>query len=176
MKAQTIDPQLHMNASCQSQKLCFEYEHFMFHQRATTDRIAFSLRGFFTEDSKQDNILNVCKYVQRHHSSRPDDPKRIYALAIETVINKHRSFLAPIHSSEVGRGKTERDRLSHKWHIPFVNPYVAMTPPGKAFVVFQATLNGRSIEPEDARTILHHRYDQTVEFTKDMLNAFFDAN
>jgi hypothetical protein len=49
MKAHTVNFPLEMNIGVSGQKLCFEYEHFMFHQRATVDRIAFFLSGFFCE-------------------------------------------------------------------------------------------------------------------------------
>jgi hypothetical protein len=89
------------------------------------------------------------------------------------VVNKHQIFLHSIHGNT--RGQTERDILSHKNFIPFANPYVQITPPRRAVVVFQATLNGRRIASENARTILLQRYNQVAEFTKDMLDTFFDA-
>jgi hypothetical protein len=42
-------------------------------------------------------------------------------------------------------------------------------------VVFQATLDKKTVVPESARTILQERYDQIAEFTKDMLDTFFDG-
>ena len=45
MKTHAINSQLHMSIGSSAQKLCFEYEHFMFHLRATVDRIAFFLRN-----------------------------------------------------------------------------------------------------------------------------------
>ena len=45
-KAHVINSQLHMSIGGSAQKLCFEYEHFMFHQKMTADRIAFFLGGF----------------------------------------------------------------------------------------------------------------------------------
>jgi hypothetical protein len=172
-KTHAIKSQLQMNISGSAQKLCFEYEHFMFHQRTTVDRIAFFLSGFFKKGQEQDNILKVRKHVVRQCTKRLDDPKQIYALAIDAVVNKHQSFLNSIHGTT--RGQTERDILSHKSFIPFVNPYVQITPPGKASVVFQATFDGKRIAPESARAILLQRYNQVAEFTKDMLDTFFDA-
>jgi hypothetical protein len=43
-------PKAHISGS--AQKLCFEYEHFMFHQRTTVDRIAFFLSGFDKQRNK----------------------------------------------------------------------------------------------------------------------------
>lgn len=171
-KTQTIRSQLQMIIGSSAQKLCFEYEHFMFHQRATVDRIAFFLSGFFTRGSEQDNIFTMRNHVVRQYANRPDHPKRMYALAIDSIVNKYQSFLDSIHGS---RGRIERDILSHKLFIPFVNPYVQITPPGKVSVVFQATLDGRRVAPESARAILLQRYNQVAEFTRDMLDAFFDA-
>ena len=172
MKTYPINSQLQMNISGSAQKICFEYEHFMFHQRATVDRIAFFLSGFFAKRPEQDNILSLRQHVVRQYANRSDNPKHVYALAIDSVVNKHQGFLASVHST---RGQTERDVLSHKSFIPFVNPYIQIAPPGKASVVFQATLDGKSIVSENARTILLRRYNQAAEFTKDMLDAFFDA-
>lgn len=172
-KTQTIRSDLNMMIGSSAQKVCFEYEHFMFHQKMTADRIAFFLSGFFREE--QGNIFTLQNHVLRQYGRRSDHPKRAYALAIDAVVRKHEEFLRLIHSSEQGRGKTERDILSHLSFIPFVNPYVQITPPGQVSVVFQATFDGRSVVPESARAILLQRYKQIAEFTKDMLDAFFDA-
>lgn len=174
-KTHAITTQLQMNMSGSSQKLCFEYEHFMFHQRATVDRIAFFLSGFFSKGSGQDNFLAVRKDVVRRYARRPDHLKQRFAAAIDTVVRRHQGFLDSIHSSEVGRGQTERDILSHKRFIPFANALVYVNPPGKVSIVFQATVDGRTIAPEDARAILHQRYNQLAAFTKDMLDTFFDT-
>jgi hypothetical protein len=174
-KTHAINSQFQMNMSGSSQKLCFEYEHFMFHQRATVDRIAFFLSGFFSKGPAQDNILNVRKDVVRRYAHRPGHLKHRFAAAIDTGVSRHQDFLDSIHSSGVGRGQTERDILSHKSFIPFVNALVYINPPGKVSIVFQATVDGRTIAPENARAILHQRYNQVAEFTKDMLDTFFDA-
>ncbi len=147
----------------------------MFHQRATVDRIAFFLSGFFSKGPAQDNILDLRKDVVRRYAHRPDYLKHRFAVAIDTVVSRHQGFLDSIHSSGVGRGQTERDIRSHKSFIPFVNALVYINPPGKVSIVFQATVDGRKIAPENARAILHQRYNQVVEFTKDMLDTFFDA-
>ncbi len=120
-KTHAIHTQFQMNMSGSSQKLCFEYEHFMFHQRATVDRIAFFLSGLFSKGSVQDNILAVRKDVVRRYAHRLDHLKQHFAAAIDTVVSRHQGFLDSIHSSGVGRGQTERDILSHKSFIPFVN-------------------------------------------------------
>ena len=174
-RTHAIHSQLQMNMSGSSQKLCFEYEHFMFHQKATVDRIAFFLSSFFSKGSPQDNILNVRKDVVRRYANRPDHLKRRFAIAIDTVVSRHQGFLDSIHSSEAGRGQTERDILSHRKFIPFVNALIYINPPGEVSIVFQATVDGRKIAPENARAILHQRYNQVAEFTKDMLDTFFDA-
>lgn len=172
-KTHPIKSQLQMSIGSSAQKLCFEYEHFMFHQKMTADRIAFFLSSFFREE--QGNIFKLHNHVFKQYANRPNHPKRPYAQAINSVVNRHEGFLSLIHSSEQGRGKTERDILSHMSFIPFVNPYVQITPPGKVSVVFEATLDGKRIAPESARAILLQRYNQIAEFTKDMLDAFFDA-
>jgi hypothetical protein len=171
-KTLAIDSQLNMIIGGSAQKLCFEYEHFMFHQKMTADRIAFYLSSFFKQ--KHRNIFTLRESVKQF-LERPDHPKHRYALAIDAVVSKHQSFLSPIHSSESGRGQTERDILSHQYFIPFASPYVQITPPGKVSVVFQAAVNRRTVAPESAKAILHERYNHIAEFTKDMLDAFFNA-
>lgn len=171
----TIHSQVQMNTSGSSQKLCFEYEHFMFHQRATVDRIAFFLSGFFTRGGPQDNILDVRKDVMRRFGNRSDHPKHRYAVAIDAVVNRHQGFLDSIHTSGRGRGQTERDILSHKTFIPFVNALVFINPPGDVSIEFQATLDGRRVAPNNARAILLQRYNEVTEFIKDMLDTFFSA-
>ena len=172
-KANAIKSRFQMNVGVSAQKLCFEYEHFMFHQKMTADRIAFFLSSFFREE--QGNIFTLHNHVFKQYASRSNHPKRAYAQAINSVVNRHEDFLSLIHSSEQGKGKTERDILSHMSFIPFVNPYVQITPPGKASVVFQATFDGKTTAPESARAILLQRYNKIAEFTKDMLDTFFDA-
>ncbi len=105
----------------------------MFHQRATVDRIAFFLSGFFSKGPAQDNILDVRKDVVRRYANRPDHLKHRFAAAIDTVVSRHQGFLDSIHSSGVGRGQTERDILSHKSFIPFrqvaIRVYLKPEPP-----------------------------------------------
>lgn len=172
-KMQTIRSDLHLMIGSSAQKVCFEYEHFMFHQKMTADRLAFFLSSFFKQ--QQGNILTLRDHLVRQYKSRLDHPKNRYASAIDGAVSRHESFLSSLHSSAQGRGKTERDILSHLSFIPFVNPFIQITPPGKVSVVFQATFDGRSVVPESARVILQRRYEQIAEFTKDMLDAFFDA-
>ena len=155
-----------------AQKLCFEYEHFMFHQKMTADRIAIYLSSFFKQEHS--SIFKLRKSVKQF-SERPDHPKHRYALAIDTVVSKHQNFLSSLHSSESGRGQTERDILSHKNFISFASPYVQITPRGEVSVVFQASVNRKTVAPESARAILHERYNHIAEFTKDILDAFFNA-
>lgn len=171
-KTHVINSQLHMNTGGSAQKLCFEYEHFMFHQKMTADRIAFYLSSFFKQE--HGNIFKVLKSVKQF-SERPDHPKHRYALAIGAVVSKHQSFLNSIHSSTSGRGQTERDIVSHQNFIAFASPYVQITPPGEVTVVFQAAVNRKTVASESARAILHERYNHIAEFTKDMLDAFFNA-
>jgi hypothetical protein len=172
-KIHKINSQLHMSIGSSAQRLCFEYEHFMFHQKMTSDRMSYYLSSFFKQ--QQGNIFALRKHVIRQYTNRADHPKYRYALAVDAVVSRHQSFLNSIHSSTQGRGQTERDILSHTSFIPFVNPYVLITPPGKVSVVFQATLDKKTVVPESARAILYGRYNQIAEFTKDMLNTFFDA-
>lgn len=171
----TINSQLQVMVSGSSQKLCFEYEHFMFHQKATLDRLAFFLSGFFDIGSRQDNILKLQKYIRSNYANRPDHLKHRFAVAIDTVTSRHQDFLDSIHSYIQGRGRTERDILSHKYFIPFANALVYINPPGKVSIDFQATVDGRKIAPENARAMLHQRYNEVAAFTKDMLDAFFDV-
>lgn len=172
IKTHTIDSRLRMNTGGSAQKLCFEYEHFMVHQKMTADRISFYLSSFFKQEHR--NIFTLRKAIGQF-LERPDHPKHRYALAINTIVSKHQSFLSSIHSYTQGRGQTERDILSHMGFIPFANPYVQITPPGEVSLVFQAAVNKRTVAPESARAILQERYNQIAGFTKDTLDAFFDA-
>ena len=171
-KTHVIDFQFHMSIGGSAQKLCFEYEHFMFHQKMTADRIAFFLGGFFKNSPR--NIFKLRESVGQF-SERLDHPKHRYALAIEAVVSKHQSFLSSIHSYTQGRGETERDVLSHMSFIPFTSPYVLITPPGKVSVVFQAALDKKTVAPESARAILHERYDRVEHFYKGYARHFLDA-
>jgi hypothetical protein len=111
----------------------------------------------------------------RRLGDRSDHPKHRYAVAIDAVVNRHQGFLDSIHTSGRGRGQTERDILSHKTFIPFVNALVFINPPGDVSIEFQATFDGRRVAPNNARAILLQRYSEVTEFTKDMLDTFFGA-
>lgn len=146
-----------------TQKLIFEYEHFMLHSRIVLDRISCWLNYYFDTNSR-----NVFKLYNELKKNRVKDPM---AQIVISTIDKHRAFLEiHISSDKASSRRTERDFIAHKGEIQITNVNIHSIPPALIKVVLYC--QDREVEGE-ADEVLNLRGQSLFRFVKDLLTKFF---
>jgi hypothetical protein len=146
-----------------TQKMIYEYEHFMLHSRIVIDRINWWLAYFFLTNSG--NLYKLYKHIK---SNRKQDP---IASRVASVIDKHRPFLDLHISTDKSVRKTERDIIAHREEIQFTTVNIQAVPPALVKVIL--VCNDREMKGE-ADEVLNQRCQKLFMFTKDLVNEFFE--